>query len=542
MLLEFLLPGEAKRNPDAELRLVLDAVLVPLKIAKRTEKEYRLVLDERQSPVLRELLQAVAGGEADPGELYRRLRKGPFGLTYTCFRLLVLALAAAGVVRLSVAGRKLEPGQLSVGLFARVEKITLGELLRAEDQEILADIGWLPPALRRPPLTYEKQERLWQHLLAYKQQAAHEAEEIRRALAATSDLPQKAALLRELEAYLSLLEAIDGKADAETGLGRFLRAYRANPAWDEYRERQARLRSFCAGGRLEQLAFRLRYLNSLGPVPHPQHAELARLRQELQEVLVKEELLFDSFAWQRQEEAWQAFLRAYEDGYRREHEAQRGAARFRAYREIRESPLYQALAAFSRVQVLNVSPDFLQVKEALDDALRHFCPEEPALTSQPFCRCGFRLGEKVEVRPAAEIAAIARESLSRYLAVLAEHSDKVDTYASEAARVGRQRVAVALRRLLNFSHEEPDAAALVQLLDEEVIKALREALAGRALVVRRSLRDLQRRLAGRTFSVDGLRRLFEDWLAASDLAPDTYIEVTGDHEPDGDGQPDPLSP
>lgn len=528
VLTEFLLPGEGKRHPDPDLRLVLDAVLVPLKIARRSDKEYRLVVDERHSPVVRELLETVGRGEHDLKALYWRLRKGPFGLTYTGFRLLVLALAAAGVVRLGVGGRYLTPAQLSIGQFARLETIVPGELLGAAEQELLAGITWLPATLRRPPLTYEKQERLWQHLVASKQQAALEGEELRRRLQAFPDLPQQAALLQQIERYLALFAPLEGDAGPQAGLETFLKTYRAHPAWEEDQERYARLKAFCTGGKLEELAFRLRYLARPELLLAPPYEDLAQQKEELRAALAGERMVFDPLAWQEQEKAWLAFQSAYGEAYRREHAAERGAARYRAYRELAESPLLRALAALFEVQVLHVSPDFLQVREVLQTALRSSCAEEPALEREPVCRCGFRLGQKLELPPVGAIEALARRSLVAYLTAVQERRDRIEAYAREAASIGRQRLAVTLEQILAMSAADPDPARLVALLDEETVRALREALAGKILVVRRSLAELTRRLAGRTLSLEDLRRLFEDWLAAGELAPGTYIEVKGD--------------
>lgn len=524
---EFLLPGQASSRLDNDLRQVIEGWLLPLGLARQTAGGYQVNIDPRRNRLVAAVLGEVGTGNADMAGLYRKLRKGPYGLSGDAFRLLLLTLAASGAVTL-VAGRAIPPSQLSVHNFARVEAVRPGELLPPEYHQLLLQIPWLPANLRRGPVTFSSQQGIWQHVVQFKEEMLRDLAVAEASLAGKLPDEEKEHLLAEAGKLEPLLQAIKDEKSSQEGLVQFLRAYEASPYWEQYRDRLETLADFCRQ-HLEGLLSVRRYLHDPRLVIPEEVAyeQLRRRRRDLVEAVSGLSLFFDPAGWQQVREAFAAFLREYTVTYTREHQGQRGQRLFGPYLDFPQEPVAQALAALARIEVVHVADPWVKVERLWREALAHYCSHEPDLEAEPACRCGFSLGEKTEVISLQELRAIARRGLGQHLAGLQAEPlrGKLAAYASQAAQVGRGEVAAAIEKLLALPAADPPAAEIAALVTPEVARAIREALVGKALIVSRNLGQLYREVAGRTLSVSELRRLFEAWLAAAELPEGSYVRV-----------------
>lgn len=525
---EFLLPGQASGRLDNDLRLVIEGWLLPLGLARQTAGGYQVNIDPRRNRLVAAVLGEVEAGNAEVSGLYLKLRKGPYGLSADAFRLLLLTLAASGAVTLVASGRKIPASQLSVHNFARVEAVRPGELLPPEYHQLLLQIPWLPPGLRRGPVTFTSQQAIWQHVIQFKEEMQRQLAGAGAALAGKVPEEEQGRLLSEVRKIEPLLQAIREERSSQEGLVQFLQAYEASPYWEQYRDRLESLVDFCRQN-LERLLFMRKYLHDPRLVipEEPAYEQLRRRRQDLAEAVFRPSLFFDPAGWQQVREAFAAFLREYAVTYVREHRGQRGKELFGPYLDFaREAPA-RALAALERIAVITVADPWVKVERLWREALTHYCSHEPDLESEPVCRCGFILGDKTEVMPLQELREMACRGLGQYLVGLQANPqrEKLAAYAAQARQVGHGEVATAIDRLLAMPVADPPAEELAALVTPEVARAIREALVGKALIVSRNLGQLYREVAGRTLPVTELRRLFEAWLAAAELPEGSYVRV-----------------
>lgn len=525
---EFLLSGQASARLDNDLRQVIEGWLLPLGLVRQTASGYQVNIDPRRNRLVAAVLGEVEAGYAEVAALYLKLRKGPYGLSGDAFRLLLLTLAASGAVTLVASGRKVPASQLNVHNFARVEAVRPGELLPPEYHQLLLQIPWLPSNLRRGPVTFTSQQAIWQHVVQFKEEMQQGLAGAGAALAGKVPEEEKEQLLGEARKIEPLLAAIMEEKPSQDGLVQFLQAYEANPYWEQYRDRLESLADFCRQN-LQRLLFIRKYLHDPRLVipQDPAYEQLRRRRQDLAEAVSRSSLFFDPAGWQQVQEAFAAFLREYTVTYTREHQGQRGKERFDPYFAFAGEAPARALAALGRIEVITVADPWVKVERLCREALTHYCRDDPDLEAEPVCRCGFVLGDKIEVVSLAQLREMASRGVGQYLACLqaGPQREKLAAYAAQAGQVGRGEVAGAIDRLLAMPVADPPAAELAALVTPEVARAIREALVGKALIVSRSLGQLYHEVAGRTLPLAELRHVFEAWLAAAELPEGSYVRV-----------------
>lgn len=533
---QLLIPGQVDAASPT-VRLVAEGFLAPMGLARKAGKGFRLAVDTGPGRLAGECLAALDQELTPVADVYRHLRRGPFGLSQEAFPLLILSLLAAGLASGQAGGRRVPLGQITPYNFAKLEHLARAELIDAELQPLLAELPWLPSRLTRGPLTYAAQRDAWEATAAWRRTAGEQLAALagrlpeleRHPALAGVDWPRVYADLERVQAVLAEVKVSYGPRE---GLERLLAAYQGAPYFTRQWERLARLAELAAGPELEQLLSIHGYLAdpALDLPDHPRYAGLSACRAELLAGLGREETLLDPGAWAAHRRAFAGFQDDYVAAYLDEHARERGPARFAAHRAVRESGGYQVLAELSRLEAVAADDDAAAVNRRLAGALGLACEAAHAalLRRRPACTCGYRLGGPVEVPSAAEAAAAVQRGLRQYLEELREPRCRrpLSSYLEGLAEVGRRREAERVEALLGVDPATPGVAGRLDgLVTRPVIDLINEALRGRTLMVRRDLDDLYERLLGRTFTPAQLLATVQEWLAGT--GPDTYVKVEG---------------
>ncbi|MDN5346443.1 MAG: hypothetical protein PWP65_7 [Clostridia bacterium] len=541
---EFLLPGEVNARTDPGLRLALEGFMQPMGLVKKVGGVYRLHIDPQKNPLVAAFLAGVEGGEAPLEEVYRRLRKGPFGLSRNAFHVLGLALLYSGIVVALQRGRRVSLQQLSAYNFWKIESLARGEVLPPRFLKILSEVRFLPAKFKKEIFSYATQQEVWEYLINFKKEAGAILEEVRQRLEQVQKYPALAILreqnLREsLEQVAALLEEIKVSYAPQEGLARFLTAYQASPFWERHWQRVSSLHTFLVK-QLDRYLFICGYLSSpqlVLPEEEP-YRELARQRQNLLHLAQNEEIFFAG-GYERLEKEFNLFQEAYAELYLAGHEKQRSPRRFEAYLALKETATYRALNLLAQVRALAVPHDLAYVEGRLQDILARQCTaaDRRLLTIHPSCFCGFRLGEKEDLAGPALIQQEMEQGLAEYLRALQEPAcaQKLRSFIGGLLEVGRQKQAARMQKLLELDPESgEDLARFLALMNRNLIEDLNKALAGSNLVAERDLGELCRLLAGRVFTQEQIRAVFERWLQGEEvLGPETYIRVHGEADKQG---------
>jgi len=484
-----LLPaGEIAGTADPGLAALVDGVLVPLGLAEKRGRGFRLVTDPGRSPALGALAGAIAGlGAQAPDRsveapaVRRALAKGRLGLDERAVRLTLAVAAFAGLVVPVAGGRRVPLTRLSgPEAIDRIEALRPGG--GAEDTAVPAALATLPFLAESAggPYLPAKQRELWARAVKWKAERGDPGAEAD-ALAELSRHPVLAdwrlePAVADLAAAGAIRAAIAVSLPAAEGLARLAAASEAaGPALAQALTRSDAWSTFVRS-EVRPLLEADRYLHHpaldalAGGGPDPEG--LTGERSSLADRLRRGPGLLDP----AERSAWRSALQVFVDRYRERYaRAHRGA--------VGDDP-GPALAALDRRHPAAAGDP--RARAAHQAVLARHCTLQPArfLDVEPQCACGYHLGDP---------------PLTQAIAV---YADLLGGIAGEVAAAGQGATA------------GPPVPAPA--------RPARDTTPPARTAQRRRLASLAAALAG-----DGavpaaeLRRRFEAWLMASDDTPVT---------------------
>lgn len=487
----------------------LEGVVVPLGLAEKRGRGYRLQTDPGRSLALAALSGAMAGigagadGDSVATEAVRRsLAKGRLGLDARAIRLTVATAAFGGLVVPVSGSRRVPLGRLSTpDAVDRIERLRPGQ--GGETARVPAALARLPFLAEHAdgPFLPAKQRELWARAVKWKAERGDpraEAEALGELArhpvlagwglgAAMTDLAGAGALAAAIAVSLAPAEGLGRLADAAAAAGDGVGAALARAeAWSAFVRREVRL-----------LLDAHRYLGheALDALQGQggETAALAAERAELRRRLLASPGLLDAGARQAWLEAFGRFVDAYRERYLRAHRSAVG-----------EDPA-PALAALERRRVAAAALPAARILRA--EVLSRHCSLTPvrALDVDPLCTCGYRLGDPPLTQGIAAYADLLDALGAAAPAPPASVPAPVVVASSADAAAGADLVGAAAAA--------PDGAAVPPAAAPS--DALAPSVPVPAAVQRRSLHDLAARLgSGGPLPAAELRRRFEAWLDA----------------------------
>ncbi|HEX6971526.1 MAG TPA: DUF6079 family protein [Limnochordia bacterium] len=524
---------------DPAIAQAIAGFLGPMKLAKRAAGGYRIDVDPAANPLVGAFTAALVPGERTPlASIWHALRRGPFGLGRPAFEVLTLTLCHTGVISaFDDDMRRLPLAQLNPARFP-FAAVGPGELVSEELQALLPSAAFIPPRLRKLPLTFAAQRDLWRFLIEFKQQESDRLAGLEATLAAVAELEMFRGfdfepIQREIDGCRAVLAEIKVSHGSQEGIERFLSALRSAPRFAEQLARLQQLEVFCTED-LDRVLYAHRYLSDPRLVAalerlFSERAEIlaghAALRARLAERPLLSELLFDRKAAQRFLQEFAAWQARYAAAYGDAHAAAVHPDRLAPYLELAASSAYQALRRLASVEVLDGWEALETIDAELAAARARACGRSTReiLQLQPVCECHFPLqGAEKALRSPTELTAAVEGALRETLGALRRPQFQQRIGAALGASHVPPAVAVAVRSLLRIDLGG-DLSNIAGWLEPPVVAFLRRALlAGREVIVR-ELEPLCRALAGRIFTAAQLRAAIERWL---DLpSADAYIRI-----------------
>ncbi len=512
-------------------KMAVENYLLPLGLARRKGQGYELVVEPQGNALVKTFLDTM-GEKKEAERLYWDLRKGVFGLSRPVFQTLALVLLKSGVISAFKGNRKINPGDISPYSLNRVHEFGQGSLIRPEFQEILKEVPFIPPRLKRVPVTFASQQALWDYLVGLRRQWAEDLPALQRQINEVRDYQGLRALDwqeidRDLEDWAGFLEEVKISYSSQEGLERALAAYRSRPYLPRSYQRVTSLQGFLTERLRPYLAI-YGYLQEVRPLPGTYH-HLKEGFDLLWGLISREDFVFDDSVWKKLEEEFRMWQKLYGTEYRREHEKWKGQARFKPFRELLNSETYRLLELWGGLEGVVVDHDFIavrrQIYEVLEAQCRHL--DEGRLKERPFCSCGFRLGERTPLPAPSNLVVLMEKGLQDYLAALKEPDarERIETYLAGLETVGRRKPAAAVRELLQLDPQGATIPRLSKVLNRKVVSLLNEALKGRQVVETRYLEDLQELLVGRVYHPDRLLGVVRRWLEGDGKRDDVFIRV-----------------
>ncbi len=533
-------PHLEKQTLESGTELVINSQLVPLGLVKKKSRSYQLEINPKTSPIVAEFLSMVPeNGRIGLEKLYRKLRKGPFGLSRTSFQALAMTATLSGAVSAYQGGKRVSPNMINFHSFSRIEEIGPGTLIHPELQKTLTEVPFLSAALRTGPLTFTTQQQAWEEIITFKKDWTNRGAYLENRMERLKDHPffsdfNWSGLSKTVSRLTAFLDHIKTSYSSQAGLEQFLAAFQGSPLIVDDWKRLVALELFFKNDLPEilRLSHYLRDKRLVIP-PGDDYAELRLAYQRLLDLLEAETLLLEEKYRDQLKLEFSQFREQYCDLYLREHNRAVGPASIKAYRDLLDRQAYRLLEQCGRINTLVVKNDLVAINRLLSLPLERECraADESVLAEQPACSCGYLLGETIDLPDRGDLEEQILESIRSYLQALQSSATrrKIEKHAERLEMVGRRREAAPLKEILNMD-ADLDGPVLIEalsgLLDGGAIKQINEALTGSAIIAERSAEKLLDLLADRVFNTAQLQDLFMQWLVGGETKAPEYVRVT----------------
>jgi hypothetical protein len=502
---------EILRRPNSEpyfaasLERLVRALAQPLGISQAEKGRWEIgeLRDD-----LREEFKAVAQAGSTPAALAAHFAKSDWGLKTEQTNLAICALLRSGELTAQDAkGQPLSPAQIGMPLRRSVQFLQPGKLLDNENWVRLQKLVSVLIAENLAAPSFAEQERTRQLLLEKRDELQAAAElsqarlrQLQRALNhSTAQWPQAESALQLLA---GVLEKLENEADTNQFL---LNATAINtkelpPLLARWQTLQEQLESRHAD--LLSMHRLLRHPRLVAPL------ELQKPRAEILQLLESGEAILESESLPELAAKWRA---EYSRLYRDWHAAQHEPARWNSLRRLQNCDEMRAL---ERLEHLQSRPfrQAAQVRAAIQIELAKQCPRDGnLLPGEATCNaCDLTFGERVSIRPAQEIEAIAENAIIALQSALQEEN--------VCATLARQTGSTPI---LNWDGTPEN---LLTLLNNETLAALEIAFKPRRRVTR-NLTDLQTQFS-RCRTRAEFETAFQNWLdGAEHLAEDDEVQL-----------------
>ena len=542
---DLLKKGEITLNKGTRhgLKRIVEGFLLPMKVVKSVSNGFRMVVDPSKSILVKRFLELSGDGRPSLEEIYRKLRKGDFGLSRLQFELLSLALIFSGHLVPYSGGRRKNPDEISIYNLRKIDEVSKGEILSAEFQADMEKLPFIPKRHKKTELTLSTQKELWRELTAIKGDMTGEIENLQEKIKRASEYRALAGfdlmgLKRDMDDLRLLTGEIKTSYPPREGIERFLRESRNHPFVGRNFFRFEAAKRFFAGD-MERYLFISSYV--LHPdlfIPEGEEYETIRLQlDDIKETLNDNAPYLTEGYMENLRRSFSAFLEGYAGRYQKEHQRATSPEGLLPYSRIKDSLRYRVLSGLSRIEYVSVKNDRVKVDRMLAEVSNLICSgfSMETIHQRPVCTCGFHLGDRPELPGLSTIESTIDRGIREYIPALSEakNRERLISYCGGLKEVGKIKIADSIKRLLDFDasdiSNDPEVSLkeMENILNSEVIRAINDAFSGKVMVVSRDIDELYENMIERSFPKERLVNIFREWLqGGEDLKEETYIRVT----------------
>jgi len=532
LLEEFVAPGtlslsEARAKGLAE---AIEALAVPLGLIELKSGSYRLAPNPSAHPFLSQAFGLLSPSQPTQlSDFVMRLRTGEYGVPADMAMFVLVSLAHCGMVTLLKSGRAVPLDFISITSVENADAVAPGEIISQADREYLvSQCGFLAPAGGFSSFGLRQQRDAWQAAVKLKKSLDPLIEEIARRSAAASEYAafrsfDLAGLEKRLNALRTVFDEVKISYQAREGLERFLSAWRASGLTLDDIESVRKLHRFFASS-LDQFVFVAHYVKHRSvenAVAEDDYT--ARSREAVNVMLASPETMVVRDEGVQLSQAFELFRDAYARVYGRGHESySRSLERPDLSRySQRLVPLLRRLAA---IDTLDRPAGLHKLLADLDAPHKPPCRRSirEELLRSAICACGYQYGDAPPQGPDKQPDETIARCFADYGVILA--SSAVREAITARAFALKDLSPDMARRLERLSAALAAAAgAPADLLDEQTIIEIGNALSGRAAVRDKPLAALIETLSGRRLTPDKVRRAVDEWLDTKE--PDAIIAI-----------------
>jgi len=523
-----IVPGEITlKRGERAFKMLIEGLLRPLGLLKKTPGGYRLVIEGARSPLLKHVLEAFDHQPLwETKVLFKSLRFGEFGLCEEQYELLLLTLIHSGLLTAYHQGKRMVATRVNLAMLDKIDTLERTQSLSKDEISLLTTLPFLPEKFKAEELTVTQQEGVWQFLKRFKEEYLPRAQALKAFFQKYASHPlftQDAVTLAQetIQNFLTLLDGIKTSLPQVEGLKRFCAVLKDIPFLDMLYARLQALFNFYE--KREQVLFIYEYLHHPDLSLPAEYQDLAVLCGAARAIIAKENLLFQPAAIVALEEKFGQFFEAYSQVYLKKHQDCFDPRYFDSYFTIRQEEDYKLLKAWATLPVLPARAFLEKVETELNRILKQRCRADTVacLKSAPVCACGWRLGELLYLPPLAEIKAILQEGIEACLQVL-KHPPlrtQLENYIQGLQEIGAKQEAKEMTNLLRGKGKTKDLLRLTPALKKALLQGIK--------IVERNLDTLITRLKGQSLTKAQLEAILKEWIEGKEgVGADVYIKIT----------------
>ncbi|MFS0876094.1 hypothetical protein [Solibacillus isronensis] len=512
-----------------------------------TEGKLKFRLNSKDSKLVMFVINAVSkNNEISYVQLYKEVRKSSFGPDKSTIEILFSLLIKKGYLLPYKSDEHIQIAQIKPPLKSGIHKFQLGQFVESKFNEPLIKLTRIlfERKFEKEDLAY--QEELWEDLIKYKQQTLESLEILSGKLnlfedtikLETNDLRQSNDIIHSLKQFVEEVEESNGSKE---GLEYFITKNSAYFEGESLRELDSQYQKivdffFEENGnspQIEVVNVHSRINDEKLVIPATDQYQMLIIQKEKIMDLLKcgDELILNETKSTLLKEFTNLKVE-YNRIYMQEHFEQNNQSIFNELSDFIECEDYLFFEKISSIQNISIDYDFINIRSDLHSEYTKACKHSPInfLNHNWTCSCGFKLGNKIEVKSLQGFQEATDSGITEYMTEFSEsiNRNKIIKRITYLKEIKKQTDVVNLAaKMMEIPINDTTAQTYRNLLknNEELIPFINEALNADSKVVERDMKKLLETFADKAYPK---RELIEKFLKLIDshgtVGDDQYIK------------------
>lgn len=529
--------GEIEPGRDDAIDAMIRYIAVPVGIATKDGKEYKLAIVSQKSPVISALSELLppeisfgldADHETVPVDLvWKILGSPPHGISRSVFDLMLLALFRKGYISLLIQGKPIELPMIRFPLALQSIRIGHGKLL---PEHLRRHISVLYKALFNRilnELDMDRQEEAWEKLNRIRSRWLSGIADFKSVfqtilMQCSGDNYDPTRVMNLFECLSESIGRIDSNETAYNGLVAF---FSPTPIADDFETLIANLKRilvFGQSGGKEYLQIRNYYFDPrfqkailLAP------AELSVLSQQLRSIIALDDEIVVGDGLNCIRQLFYPIRSIYQSLYSKAHQQFIESKQNENISTLELSSEFRLIVLFSEMLTTFSFPCLSEVRMLISQGNRTLCHRDPSyeLEHSPVCACGFVLMSIPDENRIATVMRLLQREIHQVMQSLRANEQLISSSSEITPAVSSQ-----LHAILEIDPRDSHFySCLLSKIDSVFLTAINTVFRSKQRCFIRKLDDLNVCLQNRIISRHDVQTIINDWIDSNESPADTDI-------------------
>lgn len=518
---EFIFGDKELNNISNAEQKAIDLIIKKFGEVEETQGKIKFRLNSTDSKLVRFVIDVVSkNNETSYVQLYKEVRKSSFGPDKNTIEILFSLLIKKGYLLPYKSDEHILIAQIKPPLKNGIHKFQLGQFVESKYNEPLIKLTRVlfERKFEKEDLAY--QEELWEDLIKYKHKTLDNLEEFSRKIKLfeettkleTSDLRRTYEIINSLKQFIEEVEESNGSKD---GLEYFVTKNSAYFEGESLKDLDSEFQKIVdfffeengTSPHLDVINVYSRINEEKLVIPTTdEYQMLINQKGKIVSLLKRGDDLILSEIKNTLLKEFTNFKTEYKKVYMQEHFDQNNQSIFNEISDFIESENYFFLEKISTIQNISIDYDFINIRADLHSEYTKSCKQSPSdyLNHNWTCSCGFKLGDKIDVKPVHGFEEATDNAITEYMLEISEdiNRNKIQKRVNYLKEIKKQTGVVNLAANMMAIPIDDNIAETYRVLlknNEELIPFINEALNADSKVVERDIRKLLETFADKAY-------------------------------------------